>query len=236
MHSPFLGGRPPQGRRTPELSRSIPPICENCASFFCQDVKIVCTCKSTPAWLQGCQISLFFCCFVSFAGGSFRQHRTIPALRLKHRSGSCGTASALPKMPIRHPVLSALLAWHRRTARRIGTQNYAVLPTFSASALLPQWRPQCAWQHHPPPAKHGGNAFGNQGYNVGIHAKTGAGTLTLLATIISMFFHAFGSRISIDLFPSKSRRQTTAPACARRPSPECHPCVPAQLKVHHRAF
>ncbi|WP_417346989.1 recombinase family protein, partial [Gemmiger sp.] len=25
------------------------------------------------------------------------QHRTIPALRLKHRSGSCGTASALPK-------------------------------------------------------------------------------------------------------------------------------------------
>ena len=26
-----------------------------------------------------------------------RQHRTIPALRLKHRSGGCGTASALPK-------------------------------------------------------------------------------------------------------------------------------------------
>jgi len=32
------------------------------------------------------------------------QYRTIPALRLKHRSGGCGTASALPK------VLSALLA------------------------------------------------------------------------------------------------------------------------------
>ena len=31
------------------------------------------------------------------------QHRTIPALRLKHRSGSCGTASALPKCSIRHP-------------------------------------------------------------------------------------------------------------------------------------
>ena len=31
---------------------------------------------------------------------SFRQHRTIPALRLKHRSGSCGTASALPKCSI----------------------------------------------------------------------------------------------------------------------------------------
>ena len=38
------------------------------------------------------------------------QHRTIPALRLKHRSGGCGTASALPKCSIRHPVLSALLA------------------------------------------------------------------------------------------------------------------------------
>ena len=39
-----------------------------------------------------------------------RQHRTIPALRLKHRFGGCGTASALPKCSIRHPVLSALLA------------------------------------------------------------------------------------------------------------------------------
>ena len=29
-----------------------------------------------------------------------RQHRTIPALRLKHRSGSCGTAFALPKCSI----------------------------------------------------------------------------------------------------------------------------------------
>ena len=28
------------------------------------------------------------------------QHRIIPALRLKHRSGSCGTASALPKCSI----------------------------------------------------------------------------------------------------------------------------------------
>ena len=31
-----------------------------------------------------------------------RQHRTIPALRLKHRSGSCGTASAAPRSPYRH--------------------------------------------------------------------------------------------------------------------------------------
>jgi len=52
----------------------------------------------------------------------FRQHRTIPALRLKHRFGGCGTASALPKCSIIHPVLSALLAWHLpHLARRIGT-------------------------------------------------------------------------------------------------------------------
>ena len=31
---------------------------------------------------------------------NIRQHRTIPALRLKHRSGGCGTASALPKCSI----------------------------------------------------------------------------------------------------------------------------------------
>ena len=50
---------------------------------------------------------LFFClggfCFwgrgvlMFFISG---QHRTIPALRLKHRSSSCGTASALPKCSI----------------------------------------------------------------------------------------------------------------------------------------
>ena len=58
---------------------------------------------------------------VKFRTG-FRQHRTIPALRLKHRSGGCGTASALPKCSIRHPVLSALLAWQLpHLARRIGT-------------------------------------------------------------------------------------------------------------------
>ena len=51
--------------------------------------------------------NLFFClggfCFwgrgvlMFFISG---QHRTIPALRLKHRSGGCGTASALPKCSI----------------------------------------------------------------------------------------------------------------------------------------
>ena len=35
-----------------------------------------------------------------FCNPQLGQHRTIPALRLKHRSGSCGTASALPKCSI----------------------------------------------------------------------------------------------------------------------------------------
>ena len=38
--------------------------------------------------------------FRDFVLDDLRQHRTIPALRLKHRSGSCGTASALPKCSI----------------------------------------------------------------------------------------------------------------------------------------
>ena len=42
---------------------------------------------------------VFPCCLVH--SGGLGQHRTIPALRLKHRSGSCGTASALPKCSIR---------------------------------------------------------------------------------------------------------------------------------------
>ena len=36
------------------------------------------------------------------------QHRTIPALRLKHRSGSCGTASAAPRSPYRHLELCGI--------------------------------------------------------------------------------------------------------------------------------
>ena len=35
-----------------------------------------------------------------YMASDFRQHRTIPALRLKYRSGSCGTASALLKCSI----------------------------------------------------------------------------------------------------------------------------------------
>ena len=75
-------------------------------------------CRSTgrPGF-AGCVCQATGSCILDFG-----QHRTIPALRLKHRSGSCGTASALPKCSIRHPVLSALLAWHLpHLAHRIGT-------------------------------------------------------------------------------------------------------------------
>ena len=41
-------------------------------------------------------------------GGFLRQYRTIPALRLKHRSGGCGTASALPRSPYRHLELCGI--------------------------------------------------------------------------------------------------------------------------------
>ena len=37
---------------------------------------------------------------IPWQGIGLRRHRTIPALRLKHRSGSCGAASALPKCSI----------------------------------------------------------------------------------------------------------------------------------------
>ena len=43
-----------------------------------------------------CEISVIFFVFRYTLG----QHRTIPALRLKHRSGGYGTASALPKCSI----------------------------------------------------------------------------------------------------------------------------------------
>ena len=46
----------------------------------------------------------------SFDNQDLGQHRTIPAIRLKHRPGGCGTASALPKCSPIHKVLPALLA------------------------------------------------------------------------------------------------------------------------------
>ena len=47
--------------------------------------------------------------YTEFTNDKFlRQHRTIPALRLKHRSGSCGTASAAPRSPYRHLELCGI--------------------------------------------------------------------------------------------------------------------------------
>ena len=52
--------------------------------------------------LFGCRSPSFVHGFPEYFSSvrSLWQHRTIPALRLKHRSGSCGTASALPKCSI----------------------------------------------------------------------------------------------------------------------------------------
>ena len=56
--------------------------------------------RNGTAFLPGCAVYL-------------RQHRTIPALRLKHRSGGCGTASAAPRSPYQHLELCgiALIAY-----------------------------------------------------------------------------------------------------------------------------
>ena len=52
-----------------------------------------------------------------------KQHRTIPALRLKHRFGGCGTASAAPRSPHRHLELCGI------ALIKIVPPSY--LPTFS---------------------------------------------------------------------------------------------------------
>ena len=64
-----------------------------------------------------------------------RQHRIIPALRLKHRSGGCGTASALPKCSIMsgcgtHIVLRGAKA--PRTLRPLPLLRFAVSATGGA--------------------------------------------------------------------------------------------------------
>ena len=54
--------------------------------------------------LSSCKLPLLafpgWLCYHGTSAILLWQHRTIPALRLKHRSGSCGTASALPKCSI----------------------------------------------------------------------------------------------------------------------------------------
>ena len=64
-----------------------------------------------------------------------RQHRTIPALRLKHRSGSCGTASALPKCSIMSGCGTRIVlrgAKAPRTLRPLPLLRFAVSATGGA--------------------------------------------------------------------------------------------------------
>ena len=53
-----------------------------------------------PSTIRFVSLKMFCSAIISNFGKNQGQHRTIPALRLKHRSGSCGTASALPKCSI----------------------------------------------------------------------------------------------------------------------------------------
>ena len=64
------------------------------------------------------------CCFLW-------QHRTIPALRLKHRSGSCGTASALPKCSIMSGCGTRIVL---RGQKPLGTLRPLPLLRFAVSA------------------------------------------------------------------------------------------------------
>ena len=70
-----------------------------------------------------------------FHHGSLRQHRTIPALRLKHRSGGCGTASALPKCSIMSGCGTRIVlrgAKAPRTLRPLPLLRFAVSATGGA--------------------------------------------------------------------------------------------------------
>ena len=63
------------------------------------------------------------------------QHRTIPSLRLKHRSGSCGTASALPKCSIMSGCGTRIVlrgAKAPRTLRPLPLLRFAVSATGGA--------------------------------------------------------------------------------------------------------
>ena len=83
--------------------------------------------------------------------GHFRQHRTIPALRLNHRSGSCGTASALPKCSIMSGCGTRIVLRGQkpRTLRPLPLLRFAASATgaltFAASKYyLRFWLTSCA--------------------------------------------------------------------------------------------
>ena len=78
---------------------------------------------------------------------NLRQHRIIPALRLKHRSGSCGTASALPKCSIMSGCGTRIVlrgAKAPRTLRPLPLLRFAVSATGGAHLCSIQYY-LCFW-------------------------------------------------------------------------------------------
>ena len=82
--------------------------------YFCVNFWAICQNSVQASFLPAehiLQTFYFCCCHSRFA---FRQHRTIPALRLKHRSDSCGTASALPKCSIMSGCGTRIVLWGQK--------------------------------------------------------------------------------------------------------------------------
>ena len=108
-------GKPPSGGRQGHFCRQLP----GAARYFVQASvswfmpSLVCFQHTTARCGTPYRIFPFRKNFILLSGKFYplaslwynkatilRQHRTIPALRLKHRFGGCGTASALPKCSI----------------------------------------------------------------------------------------------------------------------------------------
>jgi len=81
---------------------SYPPVRTTGGFLFCRFSvgRAAPRCKSATNVLLLLLVSSAAFCAGIIWNVSLWQHRTIPALRLKHRSDSCGTASALPKCSI----------------------------------------------------------------------------------------------------------------------------------------
>ena len=67
-----------------------------------------------PSTIRFVSLKMFCSAIISNFGKNQGQHRTIPALRLKHRSGSCGTASALPKCSIMSGCGTRIVLWGQK--------------------------------------------------------------------------------------------------------------------------
>ena len=89
--------------------------------------------------LSSCKLPLLafpgWLCYHGTSAILLWQHRTIPALRLKHCSGSCGTASALPKCSIMSGCGTRIVlrgAKAPRTLRPLPLLRFAVSATGGA--------------------------------------------------------------------------------------------------------